>query len=231
MRAKWQDVASKALNGNAPPPAAPLVGQRREPIRAQTRESEVSVPLQQAMYSGLLLLLAGATEMLCIWLLPWLVALGNAAIWLVILATWFVHIWLRNPANLWKIENVFNVDLDGDKQAGPPAEPRVVRLERHRTEPEHEQYVFEDIPIPRKTGYAGLITFVREIVYRGVSFSERSAAGYGYSRAEWEALRDIFRERHWAEWKDPNEPRQGVSLTGDGLEILEDWANEDMPRA
>ena len=227
MRSKWQDVANKALGGNASP-SLPLAGQRSEATRPQAIESDVSVPLRQALISGGLLMLCALNEVLLFWLLPWYVGLAAIPVWLVILAIWFGLMYF-NRRLLWRVESVYNVDIDGDKHVGPPEPTRVVRLELHKSDREHEQFKFEDIPIPKKSGYAGLIVFAREIVRGAATFAERPATEYGYSRSEWEALRDKFRERGWAEWNHPSEPRQGVTLTDEGREVLALMAEQGMP--
>lgn len=233
MRKEWQEVANQALarNGLAPMPSIPpgLTGQKRVPIRPQSIESEVSVPLRQALISGALLLLCLATETALFWFTPWYVGVAGIAVWLAILGIWFV-LMLANRPLLWQVENVFNVDLDGDKQKGPPPEVFVTAMLGWQDESGQPHWRKQKLPAPSPEY---LKMFAQDVLAGRASFSEigtketPGANAYGYSGDMWERLRDRFQEAGWAVWRNERVHKQGVELTEHGRAMLTEIASDE----
>jgi hypothetical protein len=132
-----------------------------------------------------------------------------------------------SEASIWVFERITGKDLDGDKQIGKPPP---LRIEYEDRSDGRDREIWADLSPPSKTGYAGVISFARGVV-AGESFSERTAADYGYSRTEWKRdMRQVFIDNEWAIWNHPNEERQGVTLLAAGKAVLQRVASEGVPR-
>lgn len=77
--------------------------------------------------------------------------------------------------------------------------------------------------IPAGPNPQALAALARDIV-AGAPFAERTATAHGYSRAQWQRLRDAAVANHWAYWKDEKHPEQGLRLTAPGLLWIEELA-------
>lgn len=156
---------------------------------------------------------------------PWLWMVAGFVVCLAVVWLWRLRVY---HSLLMRVEEVIGADLTGDNQVGPPP----VRVEvDHKEQDDREHFEFEDLPTSKKRGYAGLITFARAISEQGETFSERSAAGLGgYSRAEWQDLRDRFIRHGWAYWNDESNPQQGVTLAAAGRAVLRRIASSRIPR-
>lgn len=87
------------------------VSSTSEPARSASWESDFIVPLAQSVVTGLPLGIATAAI--------WSIQAGVTVAALSWFSTW---LWLLRDHNaqLWKIEEIFNADLDGDGQIGKP---------------------------------------------------------------------------------------------------------------
>jgi hypothetical protein len=144
-------------------------------------------------------------------------------------ATWIILLW-RQRATLWVKEVIFNKDIDDDGHIGPPPSPDV-HVELSIGNEEGKRYEYEDLPVGRKGGYHGLRAFARAVTTGNppASFAEREAAIYGYTRAEWQRLRNKFLDHNWAAWNNSHEPKQGVVLLEAGREVLRKIVATPLP--
>lgn len=198
---------------------------RISPARPASLESDVKVPLAQAAITGGVAIIGiGMLALAFHWPIVIAPAVGGG----VFILAWVVLL-IDHRSLLKTIETIINRDLDGDKRVGPVAMPPV-RVEYHEHEEQRDRTVFSDLPVPRRAGPAGLITFARAVALQGDTFSERTAGDHGYTREEWQELRDEFIEQAWAAWNHPNEPRQGVTLLRAGQMVLRKVAASPMPR-
>jgi hypothetical protein len=74
-----------------------------------------------------------------------------------------------------------------------------------------------------------LRAFARGILAGRASFSEIGAARHHYGPLMWEAIRDDFINRGWAEWKHPTARQQGVGLTEEGQAVIRTIADAPLP--
>lgn len=217
--------------GDAVQPTTPEFSEayRDTPARAPSVEADWSVPTRRALTTGILFgpVIGGTVGMLT----P-NVNFGNDLLWGVIItggtiaASWILFL-STSDSTLWIREKIINKDLDKDDQG---SESPSLRVEYEDHEDGRDREVWADLPLPRKRGYAGLISLARGIVSQGESFSERIAADYSYTRQEWNDLRDVFLSNGWAVWNHPDEERQGVTLLSSGKSVLRRIAREGVPR-
>jgi hypothetical protein len=106
------------------------------PVRAQSRESDVSVPARQATITGGLvglgaflviglLVIAYSIENSIRWPLLWSPLLGFIIGWLITLIMWLDRLKIAEQS-LWTIEEIIHMDLTGDGHLGRPPEREVV---------------------------------------------------------------------------------------------------------
>lgn len=237
MRRKWADML---LQDDLPMPAGALVGHKKASTRAQSKESEVWVPLLQSLVSGGLLLAALLVEAGLFALLPfkaWLVS--SAAMLTIFGLVIFLWFWFlrNNRPLLWQHESVFNAET----QAEPADKQRQVwhvkGAYQQRNDGGYERWSLYDLPCPAP---AYMQQFAQAILVGDETFSERSANKYGFgiksdnadpgsTRTVWEDFRDEFERRGWARWRHPGSPQQGIELTPEGEDIIQDIATGELP--
>lgn len=112
----------------------------------------------------------------------------------------------------------------GRKLLQPPAP---VRIEVSNS---NGQWRFADLPAPTPKA---LIWFVRDVLndYTDGALTERTAMHHGYTRFQWQDLRDKFLELGVVQWRHPNEPRQGLELTDLGKQVLAEIARTPLVEA
>ena len=66
--------------------------------------------------------------------------------------------------------------------------------------------------------------FARKVIQLGEGFSEKTAGKVGISQGEWEDIRNQFFKLGWAQWKNPNWHRSGITLFEPGRVWLEQVA-------
>lgn len=114
---------------------------------------------------------------------------------------------------LWTAEEIMGFDIDGDNEIGEPES--ILRIEIQDSNGVPRLVADFNTDEERFTELAELILNMR----RG--FSEETAKEAGYSRKEWEAIRDRFIELKCATWNNSKSHQQGVSLTKNGKAVLE----------
>jgi len=207
--------------GDVAPPLEPSPtfrsARRSIPTRAP-EQTDWQVPLAQATFTGLLVGFPAGVG-LAIWQgWPWLLC-GGVGFVVSMAGVWLWRLRAYHSL-LMRVEEVIGADLTGDGQVGPPpaAPPLRVELE-HRGS--REGWQFANLPTSKSKERAGLIAFAGAILSDHASFSERDAAGWGgYSRKEWELLRDEFLESGWAVWNNEEVPQQGITLLRAGRAVL-----------
>jgi len=202
---------------------------RDTPARAPSTDADVNVPWRRSVITGLLF---GPVFGTTIGVITPNVKFGKDLLWgLIITGGTVAASWLfflgTSDSTLWIREKITNKDLNNDGVIGPP---RTIRLEIHDGRDGQDRTQFISLPIPSRKGEAGLLTFARAVSGQGETFSERTAADYGYNREEWIDLRDTFVNYGWASWNDPSEPRQGVRLLAAGRHILDKVGRQGMSR-
>lgn len=203
--------------------------QRRTPARSASIESEVKVPLLEAIVSGGGLgLTAAFITALCAsyfewsWWIPVLITglvttVGAVGIWFILL--------IDHRKLLVIIEDITGIDLDGldgDGTKGKPGNSGITRIEvtDRRTEleegEERKQMQFGDLPVDEET----LRNIAIAIFYDKGSFS-RSALVEArvISDSACRKLHEAMREAGWARYVD-DKPTSGTELTGKGRAIL-----------
>jgi len=217
-RSKFGEVASTPTFTKA---------ERTSPARAASVESDVSVPLLQSAVTGMVFMLGSVPFVVAAhgaWYVPLLIGGGTFAIaWGVLLRA--------HRSLLWVVETITNRDIDQDGAIGTSPPPDV-HVELSIGDEEGKRYEYEDLPVGRKGGYHGLRAFARAVTTGNppASFAEREAAVYGYTRAEWQRLRNKFLDHNWAAWNNAHEPKQGVVLLEAGREVLRKIVTTPLPR-
>jgi len=194
-----------------------------------TTESNVKVPLMQSLISGILI---GLPVGIVVGFID--IKLGPAVLRGDIMAglvwgmtitfgvafwQWFGRIQDYNEL-LWRIESVTGLDVNNDDAIGKP-EPRTVRVEVQ----EGKGWKFSELPGDEQALYDFALSVVKGVV----TFSERGAASRDYGAENFRRLREAFIQRHYAEWKDPDNHQLGVVLRRSGTAVLAAIAKEPPP--
>lgn len=206
---------------------------RSTPVRPP-EHTDWTVPIMQALVTGLVVGLPAGFG--CAWFIQRTFDIEPATgVWMLfgfVGSVMLVWLWRLGAYSglLMKVEEVTGLDINQDNQVGPPKPPGVDVSVKHEA-PGHERYEFDTLPVSKRSGYAGLISYARAITMMNESFAERPANEHGgYSRAEWAELRDKFLYHNWSRWVNEQVPQQGVELTAYGLSIMRRIAGEGMPR-
>ena len=179
---------------------------RKTPFRKKDPVSDVLTPFAQAFVTGLMVTLCGSFLAA---LNGWQWYSGLLAGVIITFVAWVVLLYASHTM-LWIIEEITGRDIDGDGHAGKP-EKRVIELEVH----EGQSTKIQTFPGEEKQ----VIRFALAVI-RGGTFSERTAQRSGYGVTNFTKMRDIFIQRRWAAWNDPNAPQQGVGLTETGQQVI-----------
>jgi hypothetical protein len=208
----------------ATPPIPQFTEARRtSPARAASVESDVSVPLLQSLITSVIIS-AGSVPLVAALHWPWYITpmVGGGTLglsWLLLLAD--------HRSLLRVVETVINRDIDGDGQIGNQKKEWRVKGEIYRQDDdESEGWDLFNLPCPSPEY---LRAFVSEVLKGTVTFSERGASDYGYSREMWLELRDEFVDRGWVRWKHPTNEKLGVEVTAKGRAILGAIAGAPLP--
>lgn len=125
--------------------------------------------------------------------------------------------WTFKPVSLEELREVglFGLWLPrllGGPREPPPVAERIVQVEM-QGEHGNQYATLPDTDAARN--------FYRAIK-RGESFSIRTAKKYQVGRVTFNSyIRDIFRSRKWADWRDDDHPEQGIELNEDGWLAIE----------
>jgi hypothetical protein len=196
-------------------------------------EGYVTVPTLQATITGVLSGAVGA----CVAILakspqPWIVGLAVGS------ASWALS-WLfllrEHRELLWDVERIIGADLDGDQSIGepeqeqtPPIEIRpVTRVEWvERPTPTATSLKNLEIPIePNK------VSTLAHGMVNGRPFSEAEWAGKGrlLSGPKFRELQDWLLSHGYVSWRNDENHRLGVELSGRGRRLFEHLANDSTP--
>jgi len=190
--------------------------EERTPARPPTLESDVAVPLAQALATGVLL--GGATGLVGTWLQapdPLALALGVGCGATVV--TWGLV--LRQVRDLlWQVRIPFAPE--------PTEEPErpVVRVELAHQGDRRVQYL--DLP-----GDPERLAHLARRVLAGDPLSEARWTGKRgpFSKAEFQALRAELLRAGVVRWRNPGAPAQGVELTPAGRAVFRRLAQGEPP--
>jgi len=180
--------------------------EERTPARPPTLESDVAVPLAQALAIGVLL--GGATGLVGTWLQapdPWALGLGVGCGACVL--TWGAL--LRQVRDLlWQVRTALAPE--------PEPERPTVRVELAHQGEKRVQYL--DLP-----GDPDRLAHLARKVLAGEPFSEArwTGAGRPFSKGEFQALRAELLRAHLVRWRNPGAPAQGLELTPAGRAVLQ----------
>ena len=188
--------------------------ERREPKRAMTAESEVVVPLMQALFTGMLSVALIADLVFVPW--PW-IALGGLFL-LVVLGLW-VWLIIDGRRMLWSEER----SREGALAAPEPVPPERFEIVIQQKTPAGHSTVWLDIPGKP----AAFAQFARAAI-SGMPISEAAWIGAGnpYSKAQFGALRDTLLQRALLEWVNPDAHNQGLQPTRAGRVVLQAWLDQ-----
>jgi len=189
------------------------VAYRKTPWRKPEFIPDVFVPLTQAIISGVLL--AIVISVIAIFVKSWPSYLGLLVFPIVVGLGWCIS--MLNDRGLWIIEKITGRDIDQDNEP----KKRIIEIE---VKDGHTRHIAE---LPGNEEY--LTKFCR-LVTAGDSFSEATAQRCGYGVTNFRELRDIFINRRWGFWKNPDH-RQGIELTVSGKQIIRSIASTPPPAA
>jgi len=190
--------------------------EERTPARPPTLESDVVVPLAQALATGVLL--GGATGLVGTWAQapdPWALALGVGCGATVV--TW--GLMLRQVRDLlWQVRTALAPE--------PTEEPErpVVRVELAHQGDRRVQYL--DLP-----GDPELLAHLARRVLAGDPLSEARWTGKRgpFSKAEFQTLRAELLRAGVVRWRNPGAPAQGLELTPAGRVVFRRLAQGGEP--
>lgn len=124
-------------------------------------------------------------------------------------------------ALLW-IEEITDLDLNGDGEIGEP-ESETLKIELHDQSGRPRLLLELNTDRERFSELARLVVVVKE------GFSEETAKKVGYSRKEWEEIRDNLIDLGVAAWKDKKHHKQGCYLREDGYRIFSGALTPSLP--
>lgn len=182
----------------------------------QSRMVAVTVPFYQSLITGLLagILVAiliyafgGTNKYILIgFAVTWVVVTG--IVWLLLLQNW--------RELVWNMEQQFGVDLTGDQVIGPPL---AIQAEVSRNGGQSRHYA--DL-----SGSYLLRFFEAILAGEDISEARWTPARNGFSKSDyWSTISGLIR-LGVLRWKNMDSHPQGVILTDDGEEILEQWIDE-----
>jgi len=184
--------------------------------REETWRADVGVPTGRALMCGVAVgLLVG------FW--TWQLRVGlvvGAAVFTVTVLVQFIPRMFSSDALIMAQEVLTRRDINQDGHIGPPP-TRTLRVEVVSNAGKTEQYA--EIPDTRAMWELACA------VGRGESFSESTASECGLSVPLFREVRDLFVERAWAYWRNPDHPQQGVELLGRGRTMLQKLADSPAP--
>lgn len=125
-------------------------------------------------------------------------------------------------ALLW-VEEITGLDLNGDGEIGEPTESETLKIEIHDQSGRTRLLLELNTDRERFSELARLVMVVNE------GFSEETAKKAGYTRKEWEEIRDNLIDLGVAAWKDKKHHKQGCYLREDGYRIFSGALTPSLP--
>lgn len=182
------------------------VSEFHAPARDATTQSDVTVPLLQAVITAAVCLFLAAVGM-AIWGWPWWVP---PAVFAAVLAVAWFRLLSDSRALLRTIERV-----ESRQETRQELTAASVRLEIHEDRGRHIQ--FGHLPADLPT----LQTLARGLQGgRPFSFGEWTGSGRLLTRSQFEDIRDWLLSAGYVAWQDEQHRRLGVEFTGRGRALL-----------
>lgn len=202
---------------------------RETPVFMPTFEANIVVPRAKAITYGFF---AGGAVTLIV---TGPLVMGGSNIWYAIAAgltfggvTFFVTAaWAWEKSSkfydslLTRFEEMTGVDVNQDGQIG---DGDSVNININSDQGQK----LETWPVSKRA----LVWFAKAVISGNPAdtFSESTARQAGMSRKQWLFIRDTFISHRWAYWRNPDNPKLGVELTGmGGRKILQGIARGEMP--
>lgn len=184
----------------------------------QSPWTAVMIPLLQALVSGIFatVLASGAYGIYRYYDNIWawgyfLFGLITGVSWFALLVNW------RNV--VWRLEEIYGVDIDKDQQVGHPVERFKVEITRRSGNSYSTQYL-DDMPLT--------ITHAQMLfpaLAKGVSFSENNwVSPKKMSRDQFLDLRNYWLDLGWLVWINPDRPKLGTNFTEIGRSAVKNIA-------
>jgi hypothetical protein len=128
----------------------------KTPIRAQSKEADVQVPREQALFTGCLVAIGStAIAAAAVVLIDtitnirypvlWPPLVGGAAGWVTTLEMWYKRL-KNSDESLWRLEEWTNTDIDGNGYVGrpdPPQSPGWISIDGRRAQRERQKTEIE----------------------------------------------------------------------------------------
>ncbi len=202
---------------------------RETPVFMPTFEANIVVPRAKAITYGFF---AGGAVTLIV---TGPLVMGGSNIWYAIAAgltfggvTFFITAaWAWHKSSgfydslLTRFEEMTGVDINQDGQVG---DGDSVNININSDQGQK----LETWPVSKRA----LVWFAKAVISNNPAdtFSESTARQAGMSRKQWLFIRDTFISHRWAYWRNPDNPKLGVELTGmGGRKILHGIARGEMP--
>lgn len=221
----FESSARSPLRQSATPPLYPPPLDIQRPLGLPTMESNVHVPANQAIFSGCLLAPAVgmiASSVSYIWFTAGsALIIGGISGWITffLVATYKWHTKMDfYDSLLQQIETAFDVDLDGDGNAGPPTIKVEVKSE------DGNRWQFADLP-----GKPEALQDFAKRVLMGQGFTDETGKLAGLTQDEVKNLREAFVEKGWAGWKHSTRKQQGIDVLHVGKSVLRAIAASPSP--
>lgn len=228
-RVERREINSTALTPWRSPEPAPGYGnipafteaERLRPARPQNAESDVMVPLLQALGTGFFVTLAAGVYAYHQRGFTW-----DAAVTIGVVAAggYWLIVTSANRKLLWIVERIINKDIDGE--TGPPPPPPQVALEViHKSEDDAGRRTFRQglrFDLPAGITESHLLEFARGAVQenRGLAEATWTGAGKPFSKPKFGELLDALTRAGIVRWRNEKSPAQGRELTGAGRRAL-----------
>ena len=126
-------------------------------------------------------------------------------------------------ANAKSLQSSSDNQIQRQQQPAPPPDTFIIKAEIKNPDGSMEIAEFNADPL-------ALNKFAKAVTIGLHKFSEKTARKAGIPQTQYNAIRDEFIKRGWADWKNPNWHRAGVVLRSKGHQWLEQTANTPLPR-
>ena len=191
--------------------------QQRVRTHYQSKVVAVTIPVFQAAFSGFLAGVLVAILLYALGVQAKYMLVGFVTIWVIVTGVvWFLLI-LNWKDLVWNVETALGVDITGDGIIGQASPQKVIKAEvttnGGRTTSRYD--------IPEDTQ---LIRFL-EAIYKGGDLSEArwTPQANGFSRSGYWKHTGTLIQSGVLRWKNDQAHAQGVELSPEGRDILEQW--------
>lgn len=222
----WRAARSTTLESTAlapwqPEPPAPVAGHsmtaiRQTPVRGQNLEADLATPFLQAIATGLFVSILGLylawVRQGVLWHHGLIAGVVAAGIYWLLTLSW-------NRKLLWLVEEIIQSDVDGDGQAGQPAQKPVITFEVVDRAGGFNARLFD---LPEGVTEADLIDFASGVLveHRGLAEISWTGRGRPFSKPKYKELLDVLGRAGLVAWVDDKNHAQGRKLTWAGRHAL-----------